>query len=201
MEDALGGEQGFKGPVSSWAPLARQGTAGAGRDGESKGCGPFSSASTDLSAEKDCRPECVCMWGTGVRDARVGKNEVGKRKEGVFRRQGREECRGKVSPSRAPLPTLAELIWEWEVAAAVTAAPHSLAVRGCCGLGGSRDHLLPAGSPSLTVASSAGFWALRRDQVCGSASAPGAALSQGTCGAPAPDSRRGRSESAEGRRP
>lgn len=46
----------------------------------------------------------------------VGKNEVGKRQEGVLRRPGRGKCRGAGSPSRAPLPT------------------RSRAVRGCRGL-------------------------------------------------------------------
>ena len=68
----------------------------------------LSSASPDWSAERGCRPE----WrGLG------GKNETGKRQEGVFRMQDRERCPGRgllgIRLGHPPLPTLAELILEW----------------------------------------------------------------------------------------
>lgn len=150
IEAALGEEQGFKGPASSWVSPAQRGTAGAGWEGEQKDRSlSLSSASPDRSAERGCRPE----WrGLG------GKNETGKRQEGVFRMQDRERCPGRGiarNPSRAPT------------------SPHpgrtdprvggpTAELSGC-----SRQGLgvvpLPAGSPSLTVASSAEFWAPQLD--------------------------------------
>lgn len=73
MEDALGREQGFKGPASSWVPLAQQGAAGAEWDGEPKSCSLSPAPHLTLTLR----------WAAGGSGGGwVGKNEIGKRKEG-----------------------------------------------------------------------------------------------------------------------
>lgn len=90
MEDALGWEQGFKGPASSWVPLAQQGIAGEGWNEELKGRSFLSGASIVRGAERDCRRQ----WRG------LGWEELDRtRKEEVLRgKQHRERCRGRGIP-------------------------------------------------------------------------------------------------------
>ena len=79
-EDALGGEQGFKGPASFWMHLVQQRLAGAEWDGEPKGCS-LSLAPQLRGAETGCRPEWRGFsW----------EEQSRKGKEGVLRKQERE---------------------------------------------------------------------------------------------------------------
>ena len=194
MGDALGGEQGFKGPASSWVSPAQQGTAGAGWDGEPKGRSlSLSGSSSARGAERGCRLE----WRG------LGWEEDGKRKEGwglsdarAGEVLGQGDSVGSVK-STSPHPRRADLGVGGDGS---RRRPHNRAVRGCCRLGPGIVPF-PAGSPSLTVASSAEFWAPRRDQGGWCCLCARAALSPGTCWAPALDSCCGRCESAQGRRP
>lgn len=152
MEDALGGEQVFKGPASFWVPPAQQKVAGAGWDGESKGRSLFlSGASIDRNADRGSR---------GVEEVALGRTkweEIGGSLSEAKRREvlGQGDSVGLVH-GISPHPGRTGL-------GMVAAAPHSRTVRGCCGLG-LGIILLPTRSPSLTVLSSAEFWEPRRHQ-------------------------------------
>lgn len=153
--EALGGEQGFKGPASFWVHLAQQRLAGAEWDGEPKGCS-LSLAPQLRGAETGCRPE----WrGFGWEE------QSGKGKKGVLRRQERERWPGDSVGSvqdTSPHPGRTDLGWRLRGGRCSRRCPHSRTVRGCCRLGLGIIPL-PAGSLSLTVASSAEFWAARQD--------------------------------------
>lgn len=152
MEDAQRC-RGFKGPASSWVSPAQRGTAGAGweREREPKDRSlSLSGASPDWGAERGCRPEWRRLGG---------KNETGKRQDSVFRRQGQVRRWGRGipwDPSRAPTPP-----HPGRTDMGVGGPTAELSGDGRLGLG---IVTLSAGNPSLTVASSAEFWAPQLEQ-------------------------------------
>lgn len=83
MEDGLGGEQGIKGPASSGVPPAQQGTAGAGGMGSRRAAVFLSSAVHLTRALRGAAGRSGGGW--------VERNDMGKRREGVFQRLDREK--------------------------------------------------------------------------------------------------------------
>lgn len=103
-EDALGGEQGFKGPASFWVHLAQQRLAGAEWDGEPKGC--------SLSLAPQLRGALRRAAGRSGGGS-AGMNKVGRERKGSY--EGKSGRGGRGIPqdlSRTPLPILVELIWD-----------------------------------------------------------------------------------------
>ena len=84
-EDALGGEQGFKGPASFWMHLVQQRLVGAEWDGEPKGC--------SLSLAPQLRGALRRAAGRSGGGS-VGKNKVGRERKGSYESKSGRGDRG-----------------------------------------------------------------------------------------------------------